>query len=372
MRTPRLLVGITVAILLLAGPALQHTAAQDAATITEELAPIGRWRVTSSMNERREYAGGVRLNDGRILAVSGHPMAGKAIASAEVYNARDEKWTNTGSLRQARHSGNPATLLRDGRVLLVGGHNKEVIRDGELYDPKTGKWEDAGMLSIGRDPVATVLADGRVLVAGGIDWYTDAGKIHRLAELFDPDTRKWVATGELRNARYSHRSVLLDDGRVLAVGGYSERDALLASAEIYDPSTGVWQTTDGLSSPRVWFGLVKLRDGRILVTGGYTGTSSNRKYLASAMIYDSKTELWSDVHPMRAKRAGFAITLLPDGQVLVCGGVAESGVELTSAELFDPQSETWLAVAPMNVRRRNHRAALLPDGSVLVMGGGTT
>ncbi len=332
--------------------------------------PVGHWRVVADMNERREYGGGVRLKDGRILAVSGHPLEGKSIASAELYDHAKGKWSNTGSLRQARNSGNAATLLHDGRVLLVGGHNNNhVIAGAEAFDPAAGQWTEAGNLSVPRDPVATLLADGRVLLSGGINWYLGDGKAYADAEIFDPANGMWTTTGSLAMPRYEHRAVRLDDGRVLAVGGYGPAEELLARAEVYDPATGHWEKTDSLPQPRGGFGHVKLQDGRVLVAGGYTGGRKVRTYLASAMIYDHKTGLWSETVPMRTKRAGFAIALLPDGQVLVAGGVAEAGMELKNAELFNPRAETWRAAAPMNVARRNHRAALLPDGSVLVMGG---
>jgi N-acetylneuraminic acid mutarotase len=352
------------------GPTLSDAKAQDADTDSPAQSSVGRWRAADSMHVPREYAGGVRLQDGRILAVSGHPLKGKSIASAELYDPATGKWRNTGSLRQSRNGGNAASLLNDGRVLLAGGHNNsEVIRGAELFDPATGQWSDAGSLSIGRDPTATLLTDGRVLVSGGIDWYTDSGKVYALAELYDPATGKWTPTGSLNAARNNHRAVLLDDGRVLAVGGYGKRDALLASAELYDPSSGRWQPTEDLPRLRAWFSLVKLRDGRVLVAGGYTGSSSKRAYLASVVIYDPKTGNWSESRPMKDKRAGFSITLLPDGQVLIAGGVAESGLEFNTAELFDPRTDTWRAAASMNVARRNHRATLLPDGNVLVIGG---
>ncbi len=343
------------------------------ARASDKPTPIGRWRAAAPMHERREYAGGVRLDDGRILAVSGHPLEGKSIASAELYDWRGHKWTSTGSLRQPRNSGNSATRLPDGRVLLAGGHsNDSVISGAELYDPATGKWTDAGSLSVGRDPMATLLADGRVLVTGGINWYINEGKVYDVAELYDPTTGEWTATGSLLTPRNQHRVALLDDGRVLAVAGYAERGVPMASAELYDPTTGRWQATEALPSPRAWFGQVKLHDGRILVVGGYTGSSSkpsNRAYLASAVLYDPKTERWRETRPMQEKRAGASVTLLGNGQVLVAGGVAESGKELKSAEVFDPRTESWLPAAPMNTARRNHRATLLQDGSVLVIGG---
>ena len=361
---------IAVFFCLLTLPALAASGGADEPK-PEQPPSVGRWRDTAAMRERREYAGGVRLKNGKIMAVSGHPLEGKSIASAELYDPATGEWSNTGSLRQPRNGGNAATLLQDGRVLLAGGHNNtEVVRGAELYDPATAKWNDAGTLSVARDPTATLLKDGRVFVAGGIDWYIDAGKVYALAELYDPKTGKWAATGSLRTARYAHQAVLLDDGRVLEVGGYQKGDVLLASAELYDPKTGLWQTAGDLPSPRVAFGMVKLHDGRVLVAGGFTGSSwKKRAYVASTALYDSKTGCWSETKPMKDKRAGFSITLLSDGQVLVAGGWAESGLELKSAELFDPRTETWRPAAPMKVARRNHRATLLSDGNVLVIGG---
>lgn len=358
-----------VGLVHLGGLALDDAKAQGTRHVAETPAPVGRWRAAADMSERREYAGGVRLNDGRILAVSGHPLEGKSIASAELYDPKTATWSNTGSLRQSRNGANEATLLHDGRVLLAGGHNTEVVRGAEIFVPTTGQWSDAGSLSVGRDPTATLLADGRVLVSGGIDWFTDSGNVYSLAELYDPRTGKWTATGSLHTARYTHRAITLDNGRVLAVGGFEKPGTPLASPELYEPSTGRWQTTEDIPKPRLGFGLVKLLDGRVLVAGGSTGSSAKRTYLASAVLYDPRAGHWSETQPMKDKRAGFATTLLADGQVLVAGGIADSGLELKSAELFDPRTGSWRPAASMNVARRNHRATLLPNGNVLVIGG---
>lgn len=370
MRYGWLIVGMIAATIHFAGLAPHDVGAQEDKTRLDALMPIGRWRLVGEMNETREYAGGVRLGDGRVLAVSGHPLAGKSIGSAELYDPATGEWTSTGSLGEARNGGNQATLLGDGRVLLAGGHsNTKVIGGAELFDPATGKWSDAGNLAVARDPVATLLADGRVLAAGGINWYKGDGKMYADCELYDPMTGKWTATGSLSTPRNEQRMVRLDDGRVLAVGGYSPGEALLASAEVYSPATGRWEKTGDLPQPRAYFGHVKLQDGRVLVTGGYTGGPTKRTYLATTALYDPKTGLWSESGPMRHKRGGFAIALVAGGRVLVSGGVAEGALELKSAELFDPATETWQSAAPLNVARRNHRATLLADGSVLVIGG---
>ena len=72
---------------------------------------------------------------------------------------------------------------------------------------------------------------------------------------------------------------------------------------------------------------------------------------------------------MHDRRADHTATLLPDGRVLIAGGMVENGVFLNSAELFDPAKGTFVATANMQWRRVGHSATLLPNGKVLIAGG---
>jgi len=72
---------------------------------------------------------------------------------------------------------------------------------------------------------------------------------------------------------------------------------------------------------------------------------------------------------MHDRRADHTSTLLPDGRVLIAGGMVENGVFLNSAELFDPGKGTFVATASMQSRRVGHSATLLPNGKVLIAGG---
>ena len=102
------------------------------------------------------------------------------------------EWLNTGNMKYAREW-HPASVLTDGKVLVIGGTNTDGDADGstELYDPSTGKWTTTGYLNEPRGlHTASVLTDGKVLVTGG---QNDVRTL-KSTELYDPLTSNWVST----------------------------------------------------------------------------------------------------------------------------------------------------------------------------------
>src|SRR5438874_10226419 len=112
------------------------------------------------------------------------------LASMQPCAATPFEWEYTGSLKTARFH-HTATLLPDGRVLVVGGEQAHTpLASAELYDPATGTWSATGSLNTAREyHTATLLPNGKVLVAGGSDTDLDT------AEAYDPANAPATGTG---------------------------------------------------------------------------------------------------------------------------------------------------------------------------------
>ena len=192
-----------------------------------------------------------------------------------------------------------ATLLQDGKVLLAGGGAMDALGTAELYDPATGTFTETGSLTTGRGMhTATLLTDGRVLIVGGIggefdvSGSSDSSKPLPTAELYDPATGTFTETGELNTARWMHSSTLLQDGRVLIVGGASaDMQTQLTAVEVYDPATGTFTEAGDIPVPYALHSALLLPDGRVLLAGGanQTGSSDLSTLTMYSGIFDPAT-----------------------------------------------------------------------------------
>jgi N-acetylneuraminic acid mutarotase len=156
---------------------------------------------------------------------------------------------------------------------------------------------------------------------------------------------------------------------VLVTGGRIQFGNTLASAELYNPASGTWLFTSSMNVPRDNHPATLLPDGRILVNGGVNDGDVER----SAETYNPQSGTWAPVGLMAHERFNHKATLLPDGRVLAAGGAGMQGdcVPIGTAEIFDPQSNSWQPAGHLAVFRTFHGATLLGNGRVLVTGGYT-
>ena len=301
-----------------------------ASTSTLSFGQAGTWKKTGNMKTARDAAGATLLQNGQVLVAGGDGSTSLILtllqngevlivaADSELYNPATRTWTVTGPPNTTRYSATQ-TLLPNGKVLLAGGTDRNCVTppcnlsSAELYDPFTGTWSPTGSMTTAHSShTATLLANGLVLVAGGFD----AGVI---AELYNPATGKWTATGSMNAARGGHFAALLPSGKVLVLFG---NNPPVTTADLYDPATGTW------------------------TVNGSAGATA---------------------------QAGFSVTLLATGKVLVAGGdncfYPRPCTDVNSAELYDPSVGASTSTGSLNIARSGHSAILLPNGQVLAAGG---
>jgi hypothetical protein len=333
-------------------------------------------------------------------------------------------FTLTGSMKVAR-SGHAATLLLSGKVLVTGGGNNTADPTAELYDPATGTFSTTtGNMTEARiRHTATLLKFnnpaapnyGKVLIVGSVD---------TTAELYDPSTTTFAATGSMLHARTEPTATLLNTGKVLIVGGNTTGEL---AAELYNPASGTFADTGSTTTLRTGHTATLLLDGQVLIAGGGSATAelynpssgtftptagdmteprsghtatllgaadgAQNGYVliigtdGSADLYDPSTQVFTRVGSpppyvaspflRQVNGLGHAASLRTDGTVLTAGGEQRRGcgflnfgvISVNLAALFAPESDGFTYTGSLNTPRDTHTATLLQDGTVIIIGG---
>lgn len=266
--------------------------------------------------------------------------------------------------------GPTATTLRNGSVLVAGGHNGQAYEaSSEIFDPVAKNFAAGPSMSVPRMfHSATLLRDGTVLIAGGV---TTNSLFVASAEVFHPSNGAFTPVNNMTMRRGEHTATLLNDGRVLFIGGVTDGGVRVSSAEVFDPASNAFFPAGSLTQARDMHTATKMADGRVLVTGGYTGDAVGQT-MASAEIFDPSTNSFSSAGSMPTTRATHIAGLLPDGKVLIAGGIQHwfyCGQSLQSSLLFDPSTNTFTTGPSMTMPRHLATPATISEGSLIVMSG---
>ncbi len=235
---------------------------------------------------------------------------------------------------------------------------------------QSGTWSyTAPVAKAQSNAASTLLQNGKVLVAGG-----DIGGIGAAvnwAQVYDPAANTWTAASNMKSARDWPTATLLPDGRVLLAGGSNGKLngnylGILKTVEVYDPATGTFTPSAAkMATPRAKHSATLLPNGKVLIAGGMNAMVPRIRWgscTSLAELYDLATDTFSSAGAMATVHCGHNAVLLPNGKVLIVGG--------KDAELYDPATNSWSSAGTMNAAHAGS-AILLTDGKVLLTGSTT-
>ena len=266
--------------------------------------------------------------------------------SAEIFDPGTGTSSPTGDMTVSRHSDHGISL-RDGRVLIMPRFGHLPI---EIYDSHSGRFNAVADVPYNATiQTATLLPSGRVFV-------TFMGH----TGVFDPATGTFPSIFAMDDRRRLHTATLLKDGRVLIVGGTRGGidNELTGRNLIYEPSSNAFAEAGDLQVDRIFHKAVLLQDGRVLIIGGIAGEGP---FVHTAEMYDPETNAFSPagvsaIDPLAA-------TLLPSGKVLLMRSINGD------IALYNPATHEFSPTGHSIGWRTQPTVTLLADGRVMVAGG---
>ena len=249
------------------------------------------------------------LGDGRVLAVGGWDLeqekewyeAPDNLNVTQIYNVANDTWEPAAPMNRMTDDLR-LIPLNDGRVMAIGTEDVEfspVLAFAEIYDPASDTWSVINSVDPHYLPTNAIkLLDGRLLIFGGL-------------RLGWTSLRIFKEKGEVNR-------VALPDGRFY----YGRRIAeVFPDAKVYDPSADTWTAVKGTQGARNFTSMTLLPDGRVLLAGGEDPTAEDYHLYSTSAVFDPETNFLSYGPSLTERRSNHTATLLPDGRLLLVGGI---------------------------------------------------
>jgi N-acetylneuraminic acid mutarotase len=319
----------------------------------------GTWMSAAPLPKPRGHLAGAVLGD-YIYALGGtdrHDPDPLDVPWVHRYDDESAAWTEVAPLPTPRSHFEQSTLVRDGRLLVLGGRDLpggwESLSDVTEYDPGADRWLALPPMPRSLHSPSAVLIDGRIYLGlGG----TRAGNPDNRGMWSErTDALPWrpvapppAALGEVSAAAIGDRLYLVGEGAAWTLG--------------LDLGSGRWDRLDRHAvrpgpgnhhAAEVW-------DGRLYLFGGLDFGEG------VVQIFDPVQNRWT-FGPSLPAAAGSMASALIGAQIYLAGGIGEHGTS-GSAWRFDPAAGTFTPIAPMP-RPRNHSAAATDGRRLFIFGG---
>jgi hypothetical protein len=312
-----------------------------------------------------------------IGGVTGTQPSGAPVTQVEYFNPSTGELTTVGMVTARERAVQALVGTSPPRVAVIGGvEGSDGAKFVEVVDDRRiDRTEVPDMARV--DLTATALTDGRVIAVGGnAPGQPPVSDIDEVSEI-DAQLEVRRLTTALAFARSGHSATRLGDdvgAPVLIVGGLDAAHRAVPTAELFKPLSEEIAATFAppMKLPRHHHVATLMPDGSVLVIGGLDGADQPVHTLELFSV-DGGFNAVGDL-PTTAGIVDFAATTLPDGRILLTGGRRAPGAApLDTAYIarLNPLDGSVDVVATdhLAVPRAGHQALLLCDGTVLVTGG---
>jgi N-acetylneuraminic acid mutarotase len=215
-----------------------------------------------------------------------------------------------------------------------------------------------------RSALGTAVLDGKIYAIGGL---VNEQAVLSVVEVYDPATDTWETKTPMATARCVMDCAVVE-GKIYVIGGSATAgSSILSTLEVYDPATDTWETKTPLPAPRS-DAAVEAVNGKIYVIGGSKRTSTYWAGLKTVEEYDPVTDTWSTKSEMPTARWSLG-TCVIDGKIYTVGGNIQYPNIASAVEVYDPAMDTWdTSKAPMPTSRYSLSTCFF-NGKIYAFGG---
>ena len=275
---------------------------------------------------------------------------------------------NPGSCPQGRHE---AAYVQVGdKFVLIGG--REQGSNANIYDPATNTWTIGSAPGMSIHHFQAVAYDGLVYIVGAMTGnFPNETPLDKIL-IYNPETDQWINGPEIpvSRRRGSAGCVVYQD-EIYLVGGIQNGhlSGWVNWLDKFDPRTNTWTTLPDAPRARDHFHAA-VHQGKLYAAGGRrsgkNGTYADTE--GKVDVYDFATQTWDSLpNAIPTQRAGAAVAVLGN-ELLVIGGVKDSGKAYHNTEALNLSNNTWRSLDTLQTGRHGTQAIVNNGGVYLASG----
>ena len=332
-----------------------------AALASDSVVIAQQWEILGKMSIPRRLPQVVQISNDEVLVAGGYGPT----ATCEIVNVRTRTIRETGSMRHARAN---FVMLKtpSGDILAIGGWSSGAYNlqsTVERFDPVLEQWTEVGRLLVPRfQHSATMLDDHRILIVGGRN---EGAQVINSSEIYDTRTNASMMAADFPYATSQHRALALKSGQVVLFGGRSGGPGSFRSDEVYayDTTADAWTLYKRLLEPTYYPAATVDEDGSVVIAGGSSLEMPGGSFQAIqhvSILADKQSA--TVVDQLSVPRIPQAVIRVNDGRTFVIGGWLGSARATNVCEWVDA-TKTEVTLGPsLRVARGEAECILLDAG----------